>query len=172
MSQWSHNFRPAYLKLGTMLRERLRVTSVLALTATATLSTQKSIMEVLQIPQDGLRVQAPIRENLHLSVSHEATQANVLNHLLPLLKSTQFKAMRSIIVYVAFKWQATELATTLVEHGLAAAPYHAGLATWERNKVYERFVANKLRIVVATVAFGMGIDKNDVSTPLGLGVRG
>ncbi|OXB53800.1 UNVERIFIED_CONTAM: hypothetical protein H355_012601, partial [Colinus virginianus] len=122
VSEWSHNFRPSYLRLCKVLRERLGVRCFLALTATATLATVQDVAAHLGIPKDdGIAVQcSAVPENLRLSVSVERDRDRI------------------------------------------ADAYHAGLSGAERRRVQSAFMSGRLRVVVATVAFGMGLDKADV----------
>ncbi|XP_076610856.1 ATP-dependent DNA helicase Q4 [Chaetodon auriga] len=171
VSEWSHNFRPCYLRLCKVLRERLGVQCLLGLTATATLSTALDIAQHLDIAdQDGIAVRsAAVPPNLHLSVSldREKDQA-----LVSLLKGDRFGCLDSIIVYCTRREETVRVAAllrTCLQGVLIRKPlkwqaemYHAGLSASERRRVQNNFMCGELRIVVATVAFGMGLDKSDV----------
>uniref|UniRef100_A0A7N8X5E8 DNA 3'-5' helicase n=1 Tax=Mastacembelus armatus TaxID=205130 RepID=A0A7N8X5E8_9TELE len=171
VSEWSHNFRPCYLRLCKVLRERLGVQCLLGLTATATLSTALDIARHLDInDQDGIAVRsAAVPPNLHLTVSvdREKDQA-----LVSLLKGDRFGCLDSIIVYCTRREETVRVAAllrTCLQGVLIRKPlkwqaesYHAGLSASERRRVQNNFMCGELRIVVATVAFGMGLDKSDV----------
>jgi ATP-dependent DNA helicase Q4 len=160
VSEWSHNFRPAYMRLHSVLFEVLHVTCVLALTATATRTCAESVCASLGIdPDDGVIRCCVTRSNLQLSVSEDAERELTL---VALLRSARYVGLKSIIVYVARQKQADQVAVMLQSQLLDAASYHAGKPPAERAEVQARFMSGKLRIVVATIAFGMGLDKRDV----------
>uniref|UniRef100_A0A3Q1IGJ1 DNA 3'-5' helicase n=1 Tax=Anabas testudineus TaxID=64144 RepID=A0A3Q1IGJ1_ANATE len=174
VSEWSHNFRPCYLRLCKVLRERLGVHCLLGLTATATLSTALDIARHLDInDQDGIAVRsAAVPPNLHLSVSMDREKDQAL---VSLLKGDRFGCLDSIIVYCTRREETVRVAALLrtclqerpgkkIRKPLKwqAESYHAGLSAGERRRVQNNFMCGELRIVVATVAFGMGLDKSDV----------
>nr|XP_057903009.1 ATP-dependent DNA helicase Q4 isoform X2 [Doryrhamphus excisus] len=198
VSEWSHNFRPCYLRLCKVLRERLGVRCLLGLTATATLSTALDIAQHLDIHhEDGIAVRsAAVPANLHLSVSMDRQKDHAL---VSLLKGHRFGCLDSIIVYCTRREETARVAALLrtclqgvllkentdissrapsnpagqKKKDLArkkirkplkwqAESYHAGLSASERRRVQNNFMCGQLRIVVATVAFGMGLDKSDV----------
>ncbi|XP_053719047.1 ATP-dependent DNA helicase Q4 isoform X1 [Synchiropus splendidus] len=196
VSEWSHNFRPCYLRLCKVLRERLGVHCLLGLTATATLSTALDIAQHLEITdQDGIAVRsAAVPPNLNLSVSMDREKDQAL---VSLLKGDRFGCLNSIIVYCTRREETTRVAALLrtclqgvllkenpevsqtqnkagdrkkllarkkIRKPLKwqAESYHAGLSGSERRRVQNNFMCGELRIVVATVAFGMGLDKSDV----------
>uniref|UniRef100_A0A3B4ZMU2 DNA 3'-5' helicase n=1 Tax=Stegastes partitus TaxID=144197 RepID=A0A3B4ZMU2_9TELE len=169
VSEWSHNFRPCYLRLCKVLRERLGVKCLLGLTATATLSTALDIAQHLDISdQDGIAVRsAAVPPNLNLSVSMDGEKDQAL---VSLLKGDRFGCLDSIIVYCTRREETVRVAALLrtclqgIRKPLKwqAESYHAGLSGSERRRVQNNFMCGELRIVVATVAFGMGLDKSDV----------
>ena len=170
VSEWSHNFRPAYHRLGSILFNRVmrsgmnnnnngKTFPVLALTATATKKTEMSLRETLNIaPENALRNDA-IRDNLSLSVIR-VPSCSRNSTLLHFLQKDHPKG--AAIVYVAFKNEAESVANYLKVQGVVARPYHAGLDKSERHRTQMQFQENKVRVIVATVAFGMGLDKPDV----------
>ena len=132
---------------------------VLALTATATKKTEMSLRETLNIaPENALRNDA-IRDNLSLSVIRvpSCSRNSTLLHFLQ-----KDRPKGAAIVYVAFKNEAESVANYLKVQGVVARPYHAGLDKSERHRTQMQFQENKVRVIVATVAFGMGLDKPDV----------
>lgn len=162
VSEWSHNFRPAYHRLGRILRSRLRLRGpVLALTATATARTEASLCATLDIPTEGAFRDDAIRFNLSLSAMRVPASARdaTLKHL---LQREPMRGVGSVIVYVAFQNQAETVAAYLATNGVNAKAYHAGQEPKDRQRTQAQFFAGSVRVVVATVAFGMGLDKHDV----------
>jgi len=161
VAEWGHSFRPAYYRLGHVLRAVLRPRSVLALTATATRATERCIAEVLGIPSEAVIRDAPLRDNLRLKVLHHngATgNGKALRSIAQLLKDGDLKHVHSVVVYCAFQAQSDQAAAILKQSGIRAASYHAGKSMEERLAVQRDFSGQHLRVVVATVAFGMGIN--------------
>ncbi|XP_024388003.1 ATP-dependent DNA helicase Q-like 5 [Physcomitrium patens] len=161
LSEWSHNFRPSYYRLGKILKQRLSVPCLLALTATATKDTECSITKALSIPSSGILEASCVRHNLRLSVSRSSHRRK---DLLLLLQSIPFSDIKSIIIYCTYQAEADDISRYLEENKIAAKSYHSGVSSSERTRVYQLFCHNKLRVVVATVAFGMGLDKSDVGS--------
>ncbi|TAE77960.1 MAG: RecQ family ATP-dependent DNA helicase [Verrucomicrobia bacterium] len=156
ISEWGHNFRPDYLKLAKLCRD-LKVPRVLCLTATATPSVAKDIRRGFRIAAaDEIRLSFH-RPNLDLKVSPLAA-AERKPHLLARLRESEGAA----VVYVTLQHTAEEVATYLQKHGIAARAYHAGLPDEFRASAQEDFMAGRTRVIVATIAFGMGIDKSDI----------
>ncbi|XP_066480220.1 ATP-dependent DNA helicase Q4 isoform X2 [Tiliqua scincoides] len=202
VSEWSHNFRPCYLRLCKVLRDRLGVRCFLGLTATATLSTAWDVAHHLGIPE-GERIavrSSAVPPNLHLSVSTDRDKDQAL---VKLLQGERFGSLDSIIVYCTRREETIRVAALIrtclqavklqeppsaeqqegdeeniagkkkkkklkakknICHPLKwiADAYHAGLSAAERRRVQNNFMSGQLRVVVATVAFGMGLDKSDV----------
>jgi ATP-dependent DNA helicase RecQ len=156
ISAWGHDFRPDYRTLGDYL-PALRPAPVIALTATATPAVQKDIVAQLQLHQPALFIHGFRRHNLAIEVV-ELSKPRRNEFTANLLKSP---ANRPAIVYAPSRKAAEELASTL---GGSAAAYHAGLEPSVRERVQRHFLTGKLEVVVATIAFGMGIDKADVRT--------
>ncbi|XP_027917156.1 ATP-dependent DNA helicase Q-like 5 isoform X2 [Vigna unguiculata] len=160
ISEWSHNFRPSFMRLrASLLRKTLNVRAVLAMTATATTTTLDAIMSALDIPQSNLIQKAQFRDNFHLSVS---MVRNRMKDLLILIKSPPFAEVQSIIIYCKFQYETDQVSRYLNDHSILAKSYHSGITAKERSYVQDLFNSNKIRVVVATVAFGMGLDKSDV----------
>ncbi|XP_025121432.3 ATP-dependent DNA helicase Q4 isoform X2 [Bubalus bubalis] len=182
ISQWSHNFRPCYLRVCQTLRDQMGVHCFLGLTATATRSTALDVAWHLGVTEESvLRGPATIPDNLHLSVSSDRDPDQAL---VTLLQSDRFRAQGSIIIY-CHRREDTERVAALLRtclrdaqhpgpHGRAleavAEAYHAGLCSRERRRVQQAFMEGRLRMVVATVAFGMGLDRPDVRAVLHLGL--
>jgi ATP-dependent DNA helicase RecQ len=156
ISAWGHDFRPDYRTLGDFL-PALRPAPVIALTATATPTVQKDIITQLKLAQPELFIHGFRRHNLAIEVV-ELSKPRRNEFTSKLLKE---KSNRPAIVYAPSRKAAEELAGTL---GGSAAAYHAGLDPATRERVQRHFLTGKLEVVVATIAFGMGIDKADVRT--------
>ncbi len=158
ISQWGHDFRPDYRMLGQHLH-LLRPAPVLALTATATPIVQNDILAQLAL-NDAVRfIHGFRRDNLAIEVV-EVPKPMRTERALELLREPQ---RRPAIVYAPTRKDADETAAALAAHFPAAA-YHAGLDAEQRDRVQRKFLDGALEVVVATIAFGMGIDKADVRT--------
>jgi ATP-dependent DNA helicase RecQ len=156
ISQWGHHFRPDYLKLAKWFR-KLKIPRVLALTATATPKVAAEIRSHFRIAAaDHVRLSFH-RPNLDLRVTPCAAGARK-ELLLSRLRALDGAA----VVYVTRQETSEEVATFLAKNGLAARAYHAGLTTEVRASAQQAFMSGALRIIVATIAFGMGIDKADI----------
>ncbi len=155
ISAWGHDFRPDYLRLPLLL-EALGRPPVLALTATAPLTVRRDIMADLHIPPDGLVDTGARRPNLALAVEVPADREARL------LEIVGADPTAPTIVYALRQADTTRLAGRLAHAGVRAAPYHAGLEAAVRSEVQDRFLGGELACTVATVAFGMGVDKPDV----------
>jgi ATP-dependent DNA helicase RecQ len=156
ISAWGHDFRPDYRTLGDYL-PLLRPSPIIALTATATPAVQKDIVAQLQLKQPELFIHGFRRDNLHIEVV-EMSKPRRNEFAVKLLSKAE---SRPAIVYAPSRKAAEELAGML---GGKAAAYHAGLEASVRERVQRHFQSGKLEVVVATIAFGMGIDKADVRT--------
>ena len=157
ISGWGHDFRPDYLLLGSVI-ESLGHPPVLALTATAAPPVRAEIVERLGMRDPEIVVRGFDRPNIHLSVASFLEERHKRRALLDACRDTPGPG----IVYAATRKGSEELAEELREVGLRAACYHAGLPGKERAAVHEAFVTDQLDVVVATTAFGMGIDKANV----------
>jgi len=155
VSQWGHDFRPEYAQLG-MLRLQYPHIPIVALTATADEQTREDIVRVLNLSQARRHVTGFDRPNIRYTVLEKHKP---LDQLLRFLESRKGQAG---IVYALSRKRVEEVAAKLCAKGILAAPYHAGLAAVERASVQEDFLRDELQVVVATVAFGMGIDKPNV----------
>jgi ATP-dependent DNA helicase RecQ len=158
ISVWGHDFRPDYRTLGDHL-PALRPAPILALTATATPTVQKDIVAQLQLHNPALFIHGFRRSNLAIEVV-ELSKPRRHEFTVKLLSSP---AARPAIVYTPSRRDSEALAADLNRHFPAAA-YHAGLDASVRQSVQRKFQSGKLEVVVATIAFGMGIDKADVRT--------
>jgi ATP-dependent DNA helicase RecQ len=156
ISEWGHNFRPDYLKLAQICR-RLKIPRILALTATATPKVARDIRKQFRIAA-GDHVQLSFhRPNLDLRVTPCSAEERK-SLLLEKLTAVEGPA----VVYVTRQETAEEVATYLAKHGQSARAYHAGLPDEFRADAQSAFMSGQTRIIVATIAFGMGIDKADI----------
>ncbi len=158
ISQWGHDFRPDYRRLGHVVRA-LGVKRVGAFTATATPEVQADIQSLLGIPPETTWVFGFGRPNLRFDVVPVRKKTDKLPLLLRYLRRN---ADSSGIVYVSTRASAEAVAGALLDAGFSAARYHAGLDPNDRREVQDRFMAGETRVIVATNAFGMGVDKRDV----------
>ena len=169
ISQWGHDFRPDYRMLGEYLpslRGGDEPVPVLAMTATATPSVQADITAQLGMEKPALFIHGFRRDNLAIEVVELPVpeRAGVIARLLAAPER------RPAIVYATSRKQAAQLAAELCQGRLAAAAYHAGLEAETRERVQTAFQAGELEVVVATIAFGMGIDKADIRTVIHAGL--
>jgi ATP-dependent DNA helicase RecQ len=167
ISQWGHDFRPDYLRIGALLN-RLKPPRILACTATATPMVRKEIREQLGW-KDGechevLRGFA--RPNLHLAARSvdgpKQAKASLLEALESAIGAPKTKARGGAIVYAATRKVTEETAKLVSQNGYRAGHYHAGMDASSRSRVADAFAARDLDVVVATNAFGMGIDRSDI----------
>ncbi|KKR28047.1 MAG: helicase RecQ protein, partial [candidate division CPR2 bacterium GW2011_GWD2_39_7] len=155
ISEWGHDFRPEYRQLKS-LKENFPNIPIIALTATATSKVQSDIASELNIP-DSKRYKASfLRKNLQIKIK---SKANVYEQLLGYLEEHR---KDSGIIYCQSRKQVDSLTFDLSASGFRALPYHAGLTAKERSSNQERFIKDDVEIIVATIAFGMGIDKPNV----------
>lgn len=158
VSEWSHNFRTSYLKLSYLIKDRLKCDLILGLTATATSRTIASITQIFKINQV-VKSNIINRSNLMLTTSRDQDK---FPSLLSLLRTSKFRKLKSIIIYCTLIRTTENVANYLTQSGVAAIPYHSECHESTRLKIQKQFMAGEIRIVVATLAFGMGIDKKDV----------
>lgn len=155
ISQWGHDFRPEYVQLGR-LRGIFPAVPLIALTATADPQTRADIIQRLGLSGAACHVCGFDRPNILYTVIEKQKPFQQL------MKFLQGRPGEAGIVYALSRKRVEEVAGRLAAAGMEAAPYHAGLPDAERRRVQEAFMRDDLRIVVATVAFGMGIDKPNV----------
>jgi len=156
VSQWGHDFRPEYTQMGA-LRHRFSDVPFIALTATADPTTQQDILYQLQLQSPQIHQTSFDRPNIRYLVK-EKRQAE--QQLLAFLEKLDDAA--SGVVYANSRKKVEAVSQLLIEKGYSAAAYHAGLPAETRHKVHHQFIRDEVQIVVATIAFGMGIDKPNV----------
>ena len=157
ISEWGHNFRPEYLKLP-IYRKQFRIKQVLLLTATATKLVIDDMCRKLDVAPTNVTITGFYRENLFLQVSPVA-ECEKDQKLLSRINETPQAAT---IVYVTLQKTAERVAQLLASNGINARAYHAGMKKEERETVQAQFMSGSIVCIVATIAFGMGIDKNDI----------
>ncbi|MCK4745227.1 DNA helicase RecQ [Candidatus Parcubacteria bacterium] len=155
ISEWGHDFRPDYRALK-LLKKQFPKVPIIALTATATPKVQKDIVNQLSLDNPKIFISSFDRKNLTMRV---VEKQGAFGKLLSLVK--KYKSESSII-YCFSRKETEEIAAKLREEGFAALPYHAGLNSKTRKQNQELFIKDEAQIIVATIAFGMGIDKPDV----------
>jgi len=155
ISQWGHDFRPDYRNLKSF-RQSFPLIPIIALTATATPQVKDDIISELNLSSPKTFVSSFYRENLHIKV---IPKKNELKKIVALLSKHQGE---SCIVYCFSRKDTEALATLLQEEGFSAGAYHAGLESSKRSQMQDNFIHDRIHVIAATTAFGMGIDKPDV----------
>lgn len=162
VTAWGHDFRPDYLRLSPVI-ERLGHPRVIALTATAALPVRQEIVERLGMREHREVIASFDRPNLHLAVERFTDDTDKQHAVITRVRAlTADPATRRGLVYVASRKETERYADELAQCEVRVAAYHAGMAMADREKIHEQFLADELDVVVATSAFGMGIDKPNV----------
>ena len=156
ISEWGHDFRPEYRNIRPLV-EKIGSAPIIALTATATPKVQQDIQKNLQISDATVFKSSFNRPNLYYEVRPKTADVN--KDLVRFIKQMEGK---SGIVYCMARKEVESLAQILQVNNISALPYHAGMDTEERSKNQDAFLMEKCQVIVATIAFGMGIDKPDV----------
>lgn len=158
ISQWGHDFRPEYTQLS-VLKQQFPHTPVVALTATADRLTREDIQRQLALQTPEVFISSFDRPNLSLDVKRGLQKKEKDRAIVEFIGR---HAHDCGIVYCTSKKTTESVASMLRSHGIAAAPYHAGLPAGERSRTQDDFIHDRVQVVCATVAFGMGIDKSNV----------
>ena len=158
ISQWGHDFRPEYTQLAD-IRSTFPDVPIMALTATADKVTKEDILQQLNITDAQQFISSFNRPNLSLQVCRGYSAADKLKHILALIR---LHPHESGIIYCLARKTTEELVAKLQKYGISAAAYHATLSSEDRNRVQDDFVNDRVQVVCATIAFGMGIDKSNV----------
>ncbi|MBR9727198.1 RecQ family ATP-dependent DNA helicase [Shewanella intestini] len=159
ISEWGHNFRPDYLKLP-QYRQQFAIPQVLLLTATATRAVKQDMAKRFNIASNTIVQTGFERKNLSLCVQG-VEQQNKIQVLMDTVKPLYLQDQAGII-YVTLQQTTETLAQALNQHGIHAKAYHAGLDYQIRQQIQDDFMSGHIKVVVATIAFGMGVDKSDI----------
>ena len=157
ISEWGHNFRPDYMKLPLYQKE-FQIDNTLLMTATAIPEVVKDMCDKFNIPEEHVVITGFYRDNLFLQVT--PVDEDKKKELL--IERIQKEPEEPTIVYVTKQKTAEEISEYLVENNIQSSPYHAGMQNENREKIQSLFMAGDLDCVVATIAFGMGIDKKNI----------
>ena len=157
ISEWGHSFRPDYLKVARFAQE-VQAESVICLTATATQRVAEDVQHTFDITDSNVYRTSPYRPNLQLLAESVKTKTDKYPKLIKFLKEHP----GSTLIYVTQQRETEELARDLRQKGFQATAFHAGIEAEVKMKIQDNFMASKIPIVVATIAFGMGIDKADI----------
>src|SRR6056297_924256 len=155
ISEWGHDFRPEYRKIRPMV-DRIGRAPIIALTATATPKVQSDIQKNLDIQDANVFKSSFNRANLYYEVR---PKVNATKEIIKFVKNNSGK---SGIIYCLSRKKVEELAETLKVNGIKALPYHAGMDSATRTGTQDKFLMEDMDVIVATIAFGMGIDKPDI----------
>ncbi len=156
VSEWGHDFRPEYRQLG-QLRIRYPHVPMMALTATATERVRQDILEQLRLSDPHIHIASFNRPNLYYEVRQKNKTS--FGELVQLLRE---KPDKPVIIYCQSRKSVDELSESLRNQGIRALPYHAGMTNEQRTENQSRFIRDDVSVLVATIAFGMGIGKPDV----------
>ena len=164
ISEWGHDFRPEYRRLRPIINAISPKLPVIALTATATVKVQQDIMKNLEIMDAKVFKSSFDRPNLYYEVRPKTKDVikDIIKYIKDIIKYIKQNPGKSGIVYCLSRKKVEELAETLVVNGIRALPYHAGLDSQTRKENQDKFLMEEVDVIVATIAFGMGIDKPDV----------
>ena len=158
ISQWGHDFRPEYTQLGS-LKQRFPDIPVMALTATADRITRDDIAQQLHIPEARLFISSFDRPNISLNVVQGSTGRQKLRHIVQFINLHRDE---SGIIYCLRRKDTEKMAASLTGLGISTMPFHAGMSVSEKQRVQRAFLNDDIKVVCATIAFGMGIDKSNV----------
>lgn len=156
ISQWGHDFRPSYRNMAETIRHLPQKPLITAFTATATREVRQEIAQLLSIEAEGVFVQGLQRENLSFSVLHGEDKRDFIHQYL------RQRPDQGGIIYCSTRKEVDRLHRFLIQEGISAGKYHAGLSEAEREDAQEQFAYDRVQTIIATNAFGMGIDKSNV----------
>ena len=159
ISEWGHDFRPEYRRIKTMIESINKHIPVIALTATATPKVQSDIVKNLDMKDENIFISSFNRDNLYYEVRPKGKPDAVNKQIIQIIKDLPGETG---IIYVQSRKTAEDIAKVLEVNGIKAVPYHAGLDAKTRSQTQDAFLMEDVDVIVATIAFGMGIDKPDV----------
>ncbi|MEL6388652.1 MAG: DNA helicase RecQ [Bacteroidota bacterium] len=159
ISEWGHDFRPEYRRIREMIQGINDQIPIIALTATATPKVRTDIVKNLAMKDPNVFISSFNRTNLYYEVRPKFNKDQTIKQIVQIIKQNKGE---SGIIYVQSRKSTEEIAEILQVNGIKAAPYHAGLDAKRRSKVQDDFLMEASDVIVATIAFGMGIDKPDV----------
>lgn len=159
ISEWGHDFRPEYRRIRDIIEAINDKIPIIALTATATPKVQSDILKTLDLQNPDVFISSFNRSNLYYEIRPKKSDSAAVKSIIAIIKQNTGK---SGIVYVTNRKTAEDVAQQLVVNGIKAAPYHAGLDNKTRTNTQDRFLMQDMDVIVATIAFGMGIDKPDI----------
>lgn len=159
ISEWGHDFRPEYRRIRTMISAISDNIPIIALTATATPKVQTDIVKSLEMDEPNIFISSFNRDNLYYEIRPKINKDHTIKSIIQFIKTSKGK---SGIIYVQSRKSTEEIAKVLNVNGIKAAAYHAGLDAKTRTNVQDDFLMEEVEVIVATIAFGMGIDKPDV----------
>jgi ATP-dependent DNA helicase RecQ len=159
ISEWGHDFRPEYRRLREMMDEIARHVPVVALTATATPKVQSDIIKNLGLREPNVFISSFNRSNLYYEIQPKGNKEQTIKHITKFISQQKGK---SGIIYTLNRKTTEELADILVANNIKAGAYHAGLDQKLRAERQDAFLNEDMQVIVATIAFGMGIDKPDI----------
>ncbi len=159
ISEWGHDFRPEYRKIREMINYMGKDIPIMALTATATPKVQQDILKNLNMGDENIFMSSFNRGNLYYEIRPKGKKEHVVKQMTQIIKGMDGQ---SGIIYVQSRKATEELANILKVNGVNAAPYHAGLDGKTRSQTQDDFLMERVDVICATIAFGMGIDKPDV----------
>lgn len=166
VSSWGHDFRPDYLLIKDIIKNLKNKPTVAAFTATATPEVKDDIIKNLNLINPQIFVAGFDRPNLKFLVNNGLSADQAMREALRIIKSNN----GSGIIYTITRKKTEEVAEFLQQNGINAQPYHAGMESSQRTRIQDDFMENKYKVIVATIAFGMGVDKADIRFVLHLGM--
>lgn len=159
ISEWGHDFRPEYRQIRNMIETIDHKIPIIALTATATPKVQSDIVKNLDLQEPNVFISSFNRANLYYEIRPKRSKETAIKQI---VKYARENGRKSGIVYCLNRKTTEDIAQVLNVNGVKAAPYHAGLDAAVRTEVQDKFLMEDIHVIVATIAFGMGIDKPDV----------
>lgn len=159
ISEWGHDFRPEYRRIREILEALEKKIPIMALTATATPKVRLDIVKTLQLEKPNIFISSFNRSNLYYEIRPKKSSQQAIKNIVQYIKT---KHGKSGIIYVINRKTADDVAELLRVNGIKASSYHAGIDTKIRGKIQDRFLMEEIDVIVATIAFGMGIDKPDI----------